>query len=78
MCLCFPPVCIDVGVSHLVIVISNNSNNHGKPTVHTGRPVEEETVMVICPGSVSTALVDKFRISPSRQNRKSCQNIFYR
>ena len=77
MCQCFPPVCVDSGISHLVIVISNNSNNHGKPMVHVGRPVEEGTVAMIYLGSVSTALVDKFRISPSRQNRKSCQNIFY-
>lgn len=58
-------------------VISENISDHGKPTVHIGRPAEEETVPVIYLGSVSTALVDRFRISPSRQNRKSCQNIFY-
>lgn len=43
----FPLVCIDSGISNLVIVISNNSNNHGKPMVRIGRKVEEETLMVI-------------------------------
>lgn len=59
-----------------MIEISNNSNNHGKPAVHLGRPVEK-VVLVIYLGSVSTALVEKFRISPSRQSRKPCQNFFY-
>lgn len=73
MCWYFRPVCVDSGLSPLVIAVSSNSGYHGKPRVHVGRPVEEETIPVIYLGSVSTALVDKFRISPGRQNRKSCQ-----
>lgn len=50
-----------------MIEISNNSNNYGKPAVHLGRPVEK-AVLVIYPGSVSTALADKFRISPETES----------
>ncbi|KAJ7397099.1 hypothetical protein BTVI_138685 [Pitangus sulphuratus] len=71
------PGCAGSGISHIVIEMFSNIDNHSKPAVHPGKPVEEEAVMVICLRSVSTALVDKFRISLSRQNRNSSQNFFY-
>lgn len=45
--------------------------------LHRGRPVGEETVVVIYLSSVSTALVDKFRTPLTIKSRKSWQNLCY-